>query len=260
MTVRIIAGLLLAAAIAIAARAARSLTTSGALAATLVGTVAVAAGWSWGALLIAYFISSSALSHVGRTAKTIRTRSVVGKSGARDAVQVFANGGVFALAALVGIVQHDAVWLAAGAGALAASAADTWGTEIGTLYGGTPISIVTLRRVPPGTSGGVSVIGTVASILGACFVAVLAFALRWGERPAIFALVGGIAGALADSLLGATVQARRRCDACDADTERVTHDCGALTRHARGLSWMDNDAVNLLATLAGALAAGWLAA
>lgn len=257
---RIVAGLVLAAAIAIAARSARALTTRGAGAATLVGTAAVAAGWTWGVLLIAYFVSSSALSHMGRVAKNVRTRSVVAKTGARDALQVFANGGVFALAAVVAIVHHHAIRSAAGAGALAASAADTWGTEIGTLYGGTPRSIVTLRRVPPGTSGGVSVIGTLASIVGACFVAVLVIALQWGTRAASCALAGGIAGALADSVVGATVQARRRCDACGVETERFTHDCGAPTRHGRGLQWLDNDGVNLLATLIGAALAGWLAA
>ncbi|HVX41941.1 MAG TPA: DUF92 domain-containing protein [Gemmatimonadaceae bacterium] len=260
MIARTLAGFALAATIAVAARAARSLTTSGAIAATLVGTVAVAAGWGWGVLLIAYFVSSSALSHAGRAAKTLRTRSVVGKTGARDATQVLANGGVFALAALVGIVHHGAAWMAAGAGALAASAGDTWGTEIGTLYGGTPRSIVTLRRVPPGTSGGVSVIGTMSSILGACFVAALALALHWGTRAAAAALAGGVAGALADSVIGATLQVRRRCAACDVETERVRHDCGAPTVHARGIAWLDNDGVNLLATLAGALLAASLAA
>ena len=260
MTMRIVAGFVLAAAIAVAARTARSLTTTGAIAATLVGALAVAAGWSWGVLLIAYFVSSSALSHLGRVAKNVRTRSVVEKTGARDAIQVLANGGVFALAALVAIVHHDATWMAAGAGALAASAADTWGTEIGTLYGGTPRSIVTLRPVPPGTSGGVSVIGSVATIAGACFMAVLAIALKWGTRAASVALAGGIAGALADSLIGATVQARRRCDPCGVETERITHDCGATTHHTRGVRWLDNDAVNLVATIVGATLAGCLAA
>ncbi len=258
MIARIIAGLLLAAAIAIVARAARSLTTSGAIAATVVGTAAVAAGWSWGALLIAYFVSSSALSRVGRDAKLAHTQSVIEKTGARDAVQVLANGGVFALAALVGIVHHDTIWLAAGAGALAASAGDTWGTELGTLYGGTPRSLLTLRPVPPGTSGGVSVVGTVSSILGAGFVAALALALGWGARPSAFALAGGVTGAFADSLTGALFQARRHCDVCGIETERMTHDCGAATRHARGIAWLDNDGINLLATLGGAIVAAGL--
>src|SRR3954464_8873352 len=92
-------GLLAAIAIALAARRAGSLANSGAFAAVLVGTAAVAAGWSWGALLVLYFVSSSALSHAGGAEKERRTSGVVAKGGARDAVQVIANGGVFALCA-----------------------------------------------------------------------------------------------------------------------------------------------------------------
>jgi len=100
MLTRALLGLIAAALIAFTARAARSLTTSGAIAATVIGTLAVAAGWNWGALLILYFVSSTALSRVGRAEKEERTASVVAKGGQRDAIQVFANGGVFAAAAI----------------------------------------------------------------------------------------------------------------------------------------------------------------
>jgi uncharacterized membrane protein len=70
--------------------------------------------------------------------------------------------------------------------------------------------------------------------------------------------IGGAAGAMADSLLGATLQERRWCDACALATERRVHDCGTRTRLAGGLAWMDNDAVNLLATLTGAVVAATL--
>jgi uncharacterized protein (TIGR00297 family) len=261
MVARVAAGLLAAAAIALVARRAGSLSTAGAVAATAVGTAAVAAGWRWGALLVVYFVTSSLLSRAGAAEKARRTGGVVEKSGARDAVQVLANGGVFALcavlAALVG-APADARLAVAALGALAAATADTWATEVGTLLGGTPCSLVTLRRVPPGTSGAVTVVGTLAMIAGALFIALLARGLSLTSAVGLVA-IGGIAGAVADSLLGATIQERRWCDACALATERQVHDCGTATRLVGGLPWMDNDAVNLLATLVGALVAAALA-
>ncbi len=254
MISRVLIGAVAAAAIALVARRAKSLSTSGAVAATIVGTMAVAAGWDWGALLLVYFASSSALSRVGRLEKERRTASIVAKGGERDALQVAANGLLFAASAAMMLARPASYWLALGAGSLAASAADTWATEIGTLYGRAPRSIVTWRTVPPGTSGAVSLIGSMAACGGALFVAFVAWCLGW-RGAAIPAALGGIAGAFVDSLLGATVQSRRWCDACERATERTTHDCGAATRATHGLAWLDNDMVNLLSNSVGGLIA-----
>jgi uncharacterized protein (TIGR00297 family) len=256
--VRALAGLLLAALVSFVARSARSLTVGGAIAATVVGTVAVAAGWDWGALLIVYFASSTALSRLGRSLKEQRTASIVAKGGERDAVQVLANGAAFAGAAIAMLVRPDARWIALGFGSLAAAAADTWATEIGTLYGGEPRSIFSGRRVPTGTSGGITPIGTLAAVSGAMFIAILAKLL--GATPAVarHVALGGVVGALLDSVLGATVQARRWCDVCGRETERMTHDCRTATRPLRGWGWLDNDLVNFLSNAAGGLLAALL--
>jgi len=97
---RAIARGVLAVVIAIAARRARSLTTSGAVAAAIVGAVAIGAGWSWGLLLISFFASSSALSRLGSRRKAELVGSVSQKGGERDAMQVLSNGGLFAASAL----------------------------------------------------------------------------------------------------------------------------------------------------------------
>src|SRR5690242_14236230 len=130
MVLRALIGALVALAIALVARRTRSLSVSGAVAATVLGTAAAAAGWMWAALLIVYFVSSTALSHLGGLEKELRTSSVVDKGGERDAAQVAANGGPFAIGALLSLLQPDTRWLALGVGSLAASAADTWATEI----------------------------------------------------------------------------------------------------------------------------------
>ena len=251
---RAVAGVILAVSVAFVARRARTLSTSGAVSAAVVGTLAVAAGWSWGILLISHFVAASALSKLGESKKAELVGSIVQKAGERDARQVLANGGVYALAALGYLVFPSPMWYAVGVGALAASASDTWATEIGTLAGGEPVSIISRKRVPPGTSGGITPIGTLAGAGGALFVAAVATLAHWPVPFAVAAL-GGLAGALADSLLGAVVQARRWCDVCAKSTERLVHSCGTPARHAGGVPGFDNDAVNAACSGVGALVA-----
>ena len=86
--------------------------------------------------------------------------------------------------------------MAFGLGTLAAATADTWATEVGTLAGGTPRSIRTLRPVPAGTSGGVSVVGTLASVLGALLLPALALAMHWPTAVVAGAVAGGLLAAL----------------------------------------------------------------
>jgi uncharacterized protein (TIGR00297 family) len=249
---RAAAGLLIAAAITALARRASALSIAGALAAVIVGVLAMSAGWDWGLLLIAFFVSSSALSRAGAGIKEARAHGMLEKQGARDAAQVAANGGLFALAAVLFMLDPWSGWRAAGAGALAAATADTWGTEIGMLSGSEPRSITTWQRVPHGQSGGVTVVGLAATVGGGVFVGLLSWLLGWPMAVALGATVGGVLAAMADSVMGALWQARRRCPRCDVVTERRVHQCGALTEHAAGAAWLHNDGVNALAGVLGA--------
>jgi uncharacterized membrane protein len=123
--------------------------------------------------------------------------------------------------------------------------------------------------VPAGTSGAVSLIGTLAAVAGALSVPVLGeigqivAALRHQSvgffYPILFAPIvavaaGGVAGALADTILGATLQARYRSPEGVVTEKRHAAD-GTPHAPAGGLAWIDNDAVNALATLVGALVA-----
>ena len=256
MLQRAVLGFFAAMFIALVARRTGSLSRSGAVAATLLGAGCAAAGYAWAALLIVYFVASVALSRFGRTAREARTASVIAKGGARDATQVLANGGVFAALALLS--TSDATLAVAALGALAASAADTWATEIGTLYGGTPRSILGGKAVSAGMSGGMTLAGSAAMIVGALFVAIVAAMLSLPRAIAIVA-GAGIAGAMTDTLLGATLQERRWCASCEQFSERAVHDCGEPTTQSGGLAWMNNDVVNVFATLAGGTAGALLA-
>ncbi len=162
--------LALSLALSLAARRARVLSVTGAWSAVAVGTIAVVAGWPWTAVLLAFFASSSALSRWRRATKERATSSVVEKGGERDAWQVLANGGVFTLCALGAILWPAPAWTLAGLGALASATADTWATEVGTAIGGIPRAIATFRPVPAGTSGAVTLAGSLAMVAGALFL------------------------------------------------------------------------------------------
>lgn len=252
---RFLLGALLAAAVAAIANRSRLLSVSGALAATVVGASAVTGGWSWGILLVVFFAASSALTaHQGARKRDI-TRGTLAKQSAREAVQVLSNGGAFALAALASAMTGSGIWTVAGAGAIAAAAADTWATETGIAYGGAPRSILSWKSAAPGTSGAISAVGTAGGIAGAAAIAATVLIIGWPPSAAAAAFFAGVSGMLIDSVLGATIQSRRHCAACGADTEQLVHSCGRGTQHIRGVHGVNNDTVNALATVSGAMIA-----
>lgn len=209
---------------------------------------------------MAWFVASSGLTRWGAAAKQRSSLSALPDSAPRNARQVLANGAVYAIGAALYTVTANPLWGLAALGALAAAAADTWATELGLLWGGTPRGLLTGRPLDPGMSGGVTLVGFAGSAAGSLAVGLAGAALLSAElRVATLVALAGFVGALGDSLLGATVQVRRWCAACARLTEREVHSCGASTVPRGGLPWMTNDTVNLLCTLIGASAAVALA-
>ncbi len=236
------------------------LTRTGAIAAAAVGAATLGGAGIPGAVLLGlFFLTGSLLT----AANDRGGAATAGTSGARrTAAQVLANGSAGAVAALGVAAGHTSAAWAALIGAFAAAQGDTWATEIGMRSRTPPVSIVTGRPVPAGTSGGVTTLGVAAGVAG---VATAALAARLAGVPMGAVVVGGIAGTcgmVADSLLGATVQGIFRCDGCGRTVETRHHRCPgtALTRIS-GYAWIDNHVVNLGATTIGAglgAALSWL--
>jgi uncharacterized protein (TIGR00297 family) len=248
----LIISLVVAGAVATIAWAARLLTVSGAVAATLVGAAAMIGGIRWVVMLLFFFAGSNLLSRWRSREREQLVGSFIEKGSRRDAWQVLANGGVFGLAAFLVNSGAIATWEAVGIGAIVAATADTWSTEVGTVLGGTPRSILNGRQVAPGTSGGITIAGSTAAIAAAILAAIVAVSLDW-STPAPAIVLGGLAGSVIDSLLGATVQERRWCPSCQSLTERHIHSCGTTAVYRGGIRGCDNDIVNLLSTVAGAV-------
>ncbi len=263
---RVFFGLLLSGLIGWAARRRGSLTTSGAVGAVITGTSMFGfGGFSWGLTLLYFFLSSTLLSHFKEREKERIASEKFSKGSRRDLGQALANGGVGTLAALgYGLRRRSpgpVSLLAAFVGAMATANADTWATEVGTLSKDQPRSILTGQPVAPGTSGGVTVLGTGAAVVGAVTVGVVAEALgaargtRLHGRLPVLGLLGGMIGTMTDSLLGATVQGIYWCSRCQQETEQQLHKCGEKTRLLHGVRWVDNDVVNFASTAVGALVA-----
>jgi len=247
----------------------RSLSESGWLGAILVGTLTFGfGGWPWGLTLIVFFVSSSILSHYKESIKERRAAEKFAKGGRRDFFQTVANGGLGALCAVAyALGNQPPALLAAFVGLMATVTADTWATELGVLSPHQPRLITTRQPVPPGTSGGVTLMGTTAAAAGGLLIGITMFLFSWLMLPGgslpwwmiVAGLLGGLGGALFDSLLGATVQAIYVYPDGRETERRIARD-GTPNRFLRGWRWMDNDLVNLISSIGGAVIAIGIAA
>jgi uncharacterized protein (TIGR00297 family) len=283
--IQLLVSSLLAGGIVATAHRWRFLSSSGAIAAFVLGVFIFGfGGLPFAIPLLVFFFSSSLLSRLGHVRKAALSAKY-DKSSTRDVLQVLANGGVPALCLLYAVLSPSPregmlLYLAA----LAEANADTWATEIGSLARGRPRLVTTLRRVDPGTSGGITLQGILAALLGAAFIAGVGW-LAWTPEslqirllkhshsgswlpwpilalridPAEFLAVAwaGFLGSLADSILGASIQAQYHCIRCGVQTEHRIH-CGQIGRRLQGFRWVTNDTVNLLASLLAVFFAGYL--
>ncbi|MFW9831904.1 MAG: TIGR00297 family protein [Candidatus Thorarchaeota archaeon] len=275
-------------------------TKSGLFAAFALGlAIWLLASWAWFFIVLVFFVVTAQFTHYKYKIKR-EHGAAQEKGGARDWSHVLANGGLPLAIIIVGVLtvmlfgqinafgRLDvglgfivipaslviAVAFAAFLGALATATADTLATEIGLLNPFPPRLITNLRKVVlPGTSGGISVAGELATVLGTLLIGGIAAILSapfWinlfgatlmpeliGFAPTtmiIVAMVGGIFGCTVDSLLGATIQGMWSCKLCGKQTEKKSH-CGESAQYLRGNHHLDNHMVNLVSCLVGAFVA-----
>ncbi|MEJ2757919.1 MAG: DUF92 domain-containing protein [Anaerolineales bacterium] len=260
---QLLLGLGIAVAIGLTGWLVKALSVSGLAAAIVTGTIIFGlGGLPWAALMVAFFISSSLLSRLFAGRKQTLAEKFE-KGGRRDWGQVFANGAVGAFLAVVVLLLPGESWpWLAFAGAMAAVNADTWATELGVLSSKQPRLITNGKAVPVGTSGGITLMGTLSTLAGGAFIALAGWVFAassrsWGFIAAVS--LGGLVGSLVDSLLGATIQAIYFNPLRDKETERVIlQPDGSPAKPVRGFPWMNNDMVNLMSSMCGALTAALL--
>jgi uncharacterized protein (TIGR00297 family) len=236
----------------------------------------VTGGWVWSLSLLVTLVSIGLWARFRRHFKRTIGERFQEKSQ-RGWLQALSRiGWPVALALLYGLLAPERSFFVAYIGALAAVTADAWGTELGVLSNQQPRLLISRIRVPAGTAGGISTLGLIAGV-GASwligFTGLLLTALRgWIEQLAIdpallwlpvAAMIGGVAGSLTDSLLGATAQGITYCEHCKERSEYRVHSCGRSTQPVRGWAWLTNEGVNVVCSLVGAAvtagAVTWLA-
>lgn len=223
----------------------KAITFPGVIAAVIVGTSQfVFGGWICFGALILFFILGSAVSRLGKTAKK-DAEELHEHPGARSVAQVFANALPSLIFAAIYYFAHVESCLLAAIMCFAATTADTFSSEIGMLSKKTPRSILTLKPVQRGMSGGFTLLGLFGGFMGALVMSVLTIP-RFGVAGMAAAAAAGWISSILDSVLGAAFQAKYRIQGENGEallTERKTVN-GESLGLARGFRWINNDVVN----------------
>jgi uncharacterized protein (TIGR00297 family) len=236
----------------------------------LASTIFSIGGIVWTIPILTFFFLSSILSKVGKARKK-KFDLIFEKGSQRDMGQVIANGGVGWILMLAYPFLPNESWrdlfYFGYLGTMAAVQADTWATEIGTMIRNpNPISIVNFKPVAAGTSGGITVIGTLGAFLGALVIAIsgwlsnMTLVESTGLLKVLIAVsVAGLVGSLVDSYFGGTLQAQYYDQYRDKITEKTHHlnDDGTSVPNQliKGVHWIDNDMVNFACGVTGAVVA-----
>ena len=244
-------------AFALAAVLLNTIDARGFLASTLVGfAIIFGGGFQW-FLVVAVFFSSGVAFTLYKYGYKRRIGGAQGKGGARNWPHILANGGLASIFAIWNLLAPNAALGALFLGAISTSAADTAATELGLLSHSQPRLITDRSKaVLPGTSGGVSPLGFAGALFASLVIGGVAVALGILSDPYLVipvCVVGGVFGAAVDSQIGATFQRRGYCVVCMKPTEDLRH-CGEWTRPTGGAPFVENNVVNVLSTVAGALA------
>ena len=166
----------------------------------------------------------------------------------RSAAQILQNG----LPAVAAIVAYCCTGrrflLLVYVVAITESLADSIASVVGSAYAKRVVDIVSHRPVEKGLSGGISAVGTMAALVTCALPAVVVGAVFGWNLSLLAVALLPMGGMLLDSVLGATLQGKRRCTACGATCESTVH-CGRPTEHYKGLVRMTNGRVNLACNL-----------
>jgi len=202
---------------------------SGVLSGILMGFLIVSfTDFRWFVLILSFFVIGGVFTKYKYDYKRAIGIAQEG-GGARGYRNVFGNGIVALVCAIAFGITGNALLVIAYIGAVATATGDTLASEIGQTYRKLPRLITDLRLVPHGTDGGITTLGEYSALAGAGAIAIIAILLGVGTfNIMVPVILGGFFGANVDSVLGAVLERRH---------------------------YLTNSSVNLLATVAGALAA-----
>ncbi len=202
-------------------------------------------GWKWTVPMVTFFITTSLISKYNKINNS--SAAISEKNEKRDYAQVIANGGFATMLILVNYFEASELFYVGFVSSIAAACADTWETEIGTFIKGKTYNISNFKKIQPGVSGGISLVGTIAGIFGTFTIAISS--LYWVTKNYILFIFiifsSGFIGSIIDSIIGAAIQRKNQCTICGVPTEKLRH-CETRTELISGIKWINNDVVNFV--------------
>lgn len=250
----------------------KSLSLSGAWSSLVVGFLLTFSNLCFFSALFAFFVLASCVTKLKADVKR-NVEDDFKEGGQRNWVQVMCNGGIASVAAVFYLVEvgcgerpidfaHDfnaSMFSMALLGSLACSSGDTWASEIGSVFSTNPRLVTTWRKVPVGTNGGVTMIGTLASILGGGVVgcayyltilAIMSYNMTHDKYPpqwpiVVTGVIGGFLGSLIDSIIGAKLQYSGYCEV----KKKIVHEPSPTAKHVCGRVILSNHGVNFVSSL-----------
>jgi uncharacterized protein (TIGR00297 family) len=207
--------------------------------AVLVGTITYGIGGIHSVVILGvFFISASLLTLVNDW--SIRKDEM--NESRRGGRQVWSNAFWFVSFLLGSFILNFESLMIAALSALATSSADTWGTEVGLFSKNKKtISITRFTEVRPGTDGGVSLNGTIASLIGSALIGGVYTYFLTEKDTSIFLIItaSGFMGSIIDSIIG--------------DRFQTSVDLHAGTPDSGSKFYISNNVVNWLSTGLGAI-------
>jgi uncharacterized protein (TIGR00297 family) len=213
----------------------------------------------WFSILLIFFITGSLFTKYKYRQKQ-SMELAEDNSGARSWKSVVANGAPAAAFAILYYLSHNnPTFTLFFIGSISFALSDTMATEIGLLSKSKPYSIVTGKKIDTGQSGGITIQGEIAALIGSLFIGSICESFlsdgAFSQMHVILlaAITGGMIATNIDSILGATIQAKYKCLNCKKYVEKMTIHCNLPVVQERGISMVDNNVVNLLAAFIGGL-------
>tara|TARA_Y100000748_G_C15266344_1_gene398873 strand:- start:86 stop:652 length:567 start_codon:yes stop_codon:yes gene_type:complete len=174
----------------------------------------------------------------------MKNKNIQSKKSRRTINQVYANGGVALLIFLVSHFFNNDIMPVLILSSVASANADTWGTELGKLSLKQPIDIISRKEIKIGSSGGITIIGTIGSLMGSILIGGLGYFFDLELSVIIAIILAGFSASIIDSIIGSTYQARFICPKNSNISERKKLNHYLYT----GYKNINNDMVNLICT------------
>lgn len=226
------------------------LTLGGAISALIISSIIIYCLGNFGFLLLfIFFFVTTICDLIGKIKKKKILKDIHKKVGKRDIYQVLAVGLLPCACALLYYIFEMDIFLIMYVSLICENLADCMASEIGVLSKSKPYDICRFKPLETGLSGGISLLGSISSIIGIIIISISYYFMPLYITNSLWIIIiSSIIGVVIDSILGSLVQRKNRCKKCNVITEKNIH-CDEETVHYQGIKWINNSLVNLFSNI-----------